>query len=61
MHEHEAWPAALLNRFLAGPADSILNAVGLKPEDPLHPYDFEIFWGQLPTSAMNVLAPPVLA
>jgi len=38
MHEHEAWPAALLNRFLAGPADSILNAVGLRPADPAHPW-----------------------
>ena len=37
MHEHEAWPSALLNRFLAGPADSILNAVGLK-HDPAHPW-----------------------
>lgn len=38
MHEHEAWPAALLNRFLAEPAVSLLNAVGLKPEDPAHPW-----------------------
>ena len=37
MQEHEAWPAALLNRFLAGPADSVLNAVGLK-HDPAHPW-----------------------
>ncbi len=29
-------------------------------EDPLRPYDFEIFWNHAPTSAMNVLAPPVL-
>jgi hypothetical protein len=29
-------------------------------EDPLHPYDFEIFWGQFPEPAMDVLAPPVL-
>jgi F-type H+-transporting ATPase subunit a len=37
MQEHEAWPAALLNRFLAGPADSVMNAVGLK-HDPAHPW-----------------------
>lgn len=29
-------------------------------EDPLHPYNFEIFWGQDPAPAMDVLAPPVL-
>lgn len=28
--------------------------------DPLHPYAFEILWGQGPLPAMDVLAPPVL-
>jgi F-type H+-transporting ATPase subunit a len=37
MHEHEAWPAALLNHFLAGPADSILDAVGVK-HNPAAPW-----------------------
>ena len=34
MQEHEAWLTALLNRYLAGPANSILEAVGFKVEDP---------------------------
>ena len=29
-------------------------------QDPLHPYNFEIFWGQSSQPAMDVLAPPVL-
>lgn len=36
--EHELWLTALLNRFLAGPADSVLQAVGVRPEDPAHPF-----------------------
>ena len=28
--------------------------------DPLRPYGFEIFWGQAPVPAMDVLAPPVM-
>ena len=37
MREHELWLTALLNRFLAGPADAILNAVNA-PHDPAHPW-----------------------
>jgi hypothetical protein len=29
-------------------------------KNPLHPYAFEIFWGQVPVPAMELLAPPVL-
>ena len=38
MQEHEAWLSALLNRTLAGPANSILNAVKSPAEDPAHPW-----------------------
>jgi F-type H+-transporting ATPase subunit a len=38
MQEHEAWLTALLNRYLAGPANSILQAVNIKVEDPAHPW-----------------------
>jgi len=34
---HEIWPTALLNRYLAGPADAILNAVKA-PHDEAHPW-----------------------
>ncbi len=36
--EHEAWLTALLNRYLAGPANSILQAVNYKVEDPQKPW-----------------------
>ena len=36
--EHELWLTALLNRFLSGPADAILNAVNMRPEDSAHPF-----------------------
>ncbi len=35
--EHELWLTALFNRFLAGPADAILNWVGLE-HNPAHPW-----------------------
>jgi F-type H+-transporting ATPase subunit a len=38
MQEHELWITALFNRFLAGPANSVLNLFGLKVEDPAHPW-----------------------
>jgi F-type H+-transporting ATPase subunit a len=38
MQEHELWLTALLNRYLAGPANSVLQAVNYKVEDPAHPW-----------------------
>jgi len=39
MHEaHESWFTALLNRFLAGPANAILDAVNRPAHDPSHPW-----------------------
>jgi F-type H+-transporting ATPase subunit a len=38
MPEHDAWLTALLNEYLAGPANAILNLVGYKTEDPTHPW-----------------------
>jgi F-type H+-transporting ATPase subunit a len=35
--EHEIWLTALLNRYLAGPADSVLNAVNIA-HDAAHPW-----------------------
>lgn len=35
--EHEIWLTALLNRWLAGPADAVLNAVGA-PHNAAHPW-----------------------
>ena|ERR1051326_3019165 len=35
--EHELWLTALLNRFFAGPADAVLNAFNVHPENPEHP------------------------
>ncbi len=36
--ESEIWTTALFNRFLAGPADSFLNAIGHPAADPAHPW-----------------------
>jgi len=36
--EPEIWTTALFNRFLAGPLDSFLNAVGHPAADPVHPW-----------------------
>jgi F-type H+-transporting ATPase subunit a len=36
--EHELWLTALFNRYLAGPANSVLSLAGMKPEDPAHPW-----------------------
>jgi F-type H+-transporting ATPase subunit a len=38
MPEHEMWLTALLNRFLAGPANAVLNAVNRPASDPAHPW-----------------------
>lgn len=38
MHEHELWFTALLNRFLAGPANAALQLVGIHPHDPSKPW-----------------------
>jgi len=36
--ELEVWTTALFNRFLGGPLDSFLNAVGHPAADPAHPW-----------------------
>ncbi len=38
MKEHEVWLTALFNRYLAGPANTVLSWAGMKPEDPAHPW-----------------------
>src|SRR5579884_670228 len=35
--EHELWLTVLFNRWLAGPADAVLNAIAA-PHDPAHPW-----------------------
>lgn len=37
--EAELWSTVLFNRFLAGPLDSFLNAIGRPPADPAHPWE----------------------
>ena len=37
--EQELWSTALFNRFLAGPLDSLRNAVGRPAADPAHPWE----------------------
>ncbi len=37
--EVELWPTVLFNRFLAGPLDAFLNAIGKPPADPAHPWE----------------------
>jgi len=37
--EQELWSTALFNRFLAGPLDSLLNAIGRPAADPAHPWE----------------------
>jgi F-type H+-transporting ATPase subunit a len=39
MHEHELWITALLNQFLAGPANAILGLVGQHAHDPAKPWN----------------------
>jgi len=36
--EHEIWVTALFNTFLAGPANVMLSWVGMKAENPAHPW-----------------------
>lgn len=38
MHEHELWLTRLFNEHLGGVANSILNAAGVTPDDPAHPW-----------------------
>lgn len=38
MHEHELWFTALLNKFLAGPANAVLSLAGMHAEDPSKPW-----------------------
>ena len=37
--EAELWTTALFNRFLAGPLDTFLNAIGHPAADPAHPWE----------------------
>lgn len=37
--ESEVWTTVLFNRFLAGPLDSLLTAIGHPPADPAHPWE----------------------
>ena len=37
--ETELWTTALFNRFLAGPLDSFLSAIGHPAADPAHPWE----------------------
>jgi F-type H+-transporting ATPase subunit a len=37
--EAEVWTTVLFNRFLAGPLDSFLAAIGLAAADPAHPWE----------------------
>jgi len=37
--ESEIWTTALFNRFLAGPLDSFLSAIGHPAADPAHPWE----------------------
>src|SRR5271163_3524656 len=37
--ESEVWTTTLFNRFLAGPLDSFLNAIGRPAADPAHPWE----------------------
>jgi F-type H+-transporting ATPase subunit a len=37
--EAEVWTTVLFNRFLAGPLDSFLNAIGHPAADPAHPWE----------------------
>ncbi len=39
MHEHELWFTAILNQTLAGPANAVLNAVGIHPHNPAKPWE----------------------
>ena len=38
-HEVDLWTTKLFNQFLAGPLDSLLNAIGLPPENSAHPWE----------------------
>jgi F-type H+-transporting ATPase subunit a len=38
-HEVDLWTTKLFNGFLAGPLDSLLNAIGCPPENPAHPWE----------------------
>jgi F-type H+-transporting ATPase subunit a len=38
-HETQLWLTALFNRFLAGPLDSFLKAIGHPAADPAHPWE----------------------
>lgn len=37
--DSEVWTTVLFNRFLAGPLDSFLNAIGHPAADPMHPWE----------------------
>ena len=59
--EHELWVTALFNRFLAGPANTVLSWVGIRAEDPAHPWSnfvtMEIFVAVLIVLLFAMLRP----
>jgi len=57
MHEHELWLTALFNDHLAGPANSILNAVRMPAEHPERPWQNWIVMELLVVAILAVLLP----
>lgn len=61
MHEHELWLTALFNQNLAGPANSILHAVGVHPHDPAKPWSNWMVMQLLVFAIILIVAPVVKA
>jgi F-type H+-transporting ATPase subunit a len=59
--EHEIWLTVLFNKFLAGPANAVLNWAGVHPENPAHPWTnfvtMEIFVAALIIVTFGILRP----
>ena len=61
MHEHELWFTAFLNKYLAGPANALFNAVGFHTEDPTKPWANYIAMELLVILALVIVAALVRA
>lgn len=61
MHEHELWFTALLNQYLAAPANALFNAVGFHTEDPAKPWSNYIAMELLVILALVLVAALVRA
>lgn len=61
MHEHELWLTALFNQYLAGPANSILHAVGVHPHDANKPWSNWMVMQLLVFAIILAVAPIVKA